>query len=242
MNQAAMTDEDPGQRLHARRLPLGQFSVMVGPATHLAEERDRLVTGRLGALRRPPARRDRRRRDHRHRPDGRAAAEVVAEIAPRSTSTRSSSSATSRSRRSSTSRFARRVRRPGGPPVHPVEHRRARAGPLREVGRGGGLRERVAPRRHLARVPVDGRRSCTPIDVPDVGGDTLFSDMYAAYDGLDDDTKARDRHARRGARLHADVRPPGPAGAARRDPGEVPAGRATPWCCTHRRPGRGTST
>ena len=29
------------------------------------------------------------------------------------------------------------------------------------------------------------------IRVPDVGGDTLFSDMYAAYDALDDDTKAR---------------------------------------------------
>jgi len=29
------------------------------------------------------------------------------------------------------------------------------------------------------------------IRVPAVGGDTLFSDMYAAYDGLDDDTKDR---------------------------------------------------
>ena len=29
------------------------------------------------------------------------------------------------------------------------------------------------------------------IDVPPVGGDTLFSDMYAAYDGLSDEVKAR---------------------------------------------------
>lgn len=29
------------------------------------------------------------------------------------------------------------------------------------------------------------------IRVPDVGGDTLFSDMYAAYDALDDETKER---------------------------------------------------
>lgn len=29
------------------------------------------------------------------------------------------------------------------------------------------------------------------IEVPDVGGDTLFSDMYAAYDGLTDEVKAK---------------------------------------------------
>jgi taurine dioxygenase len=29
------------------------------------------------------------------------------------------------------------------------------------------------------------------VDVPDVGGDTLFSDMVAAYEGLDDELKAR---------------------------------------------------
>ncbi len=29
------------------------------------------------------------------------------------------------------------------------------------------------------------------VEVPPTGGDTLFSDMYAAYDGLDDDTRTR---------------------------------------------------
>ena len=29
------------------------------------------------------------------------------------------------------------------------------------------------------------------IDLPPVGGDTLFCDMYAAYDGLDDAVKVR---------------------------------------------------
>jgi alpha-ketoglutarate-dependent taurine dioxygenase len=32
------------------------------------------------------------------------------------------------------------------------------------------------------------------IDVPPIGGDTLFADMYAAYDSLDDDTKAEIEH------------------------------------------------
>ena len=29
------------------------------------------------------------------------------------------------------------------------------------------------------------------VEIPDIGGDTLFADMYAAYDGLPDDVKAR---------------------------------------------------
>jgi len=32
------------------------------------------------------------------------------------------------------------------------------------------------------------------IDVPPIGGDTLFADMYAAYDSLDDDTKSEIEH------------------------------------------------
>ena len=52
--------------------------------------------------------------------------------------------------------FAPPIRRPRDPSVPAVEHRRARAGALREDRRGQRLRELLAPRRHVARVPVDG--------------------------------------------------------------------------------------
>ena len=39
--------------------------------------------------------------------------------------------------------------------------------------------------------PVAGRRSCAPSRCPPSGGDTLFADMDAVYEGLDDDLQAR---------------------------------------------------
>ena len=57
-------------------------------------------------------------------------------------------------------------------------------------GGGGWLRKWLASRCHLARDTVDGRDP--PVDSgPATGGDTAFSDMAAAYDGLDDEMKER---------------------------------------------------
>ena len=79
-------------------------------------------------------------------------------------------------------------RRPRGPPVPAVQHGRARAGPFREDGRSHRLRERLASRCDVAGVPVDGGGASRTVGTG-IGGDTLFSDMYAAYDGLDDSTR-----------------------------------------------------
>ena len=62
------------------------------------------------------------------------------------------------------------------------------------------------------------------LSVPELGGDTLFADMYAAYEGLDDETKARidDLDA-----VHDYMRSFGAHGAPRtagRGAGAVPAG------------------
>ena len=44
------------------------------------------------------------------------------------------------------------------------------------------------------------------VELPDVGGDTLFADMEAAFDGLDDADARHGRRPHRGARLHPGVR------------------------------------
>ena len=64
------------------------------------------------------------------------------------------------------------------------------------------------------------------IEVPAVGGDTLWADMAAAYDCLDDDLKARDRRAHRRPRLVEHVRAGHAARAARRVAPRLPARRA----------------
>ena len=64
------------------------------------------------------------------------------------------------------------------------------------------------------------------VEVPPTGGDTLFADMYAAYDGLDDDVEARIDGL---VAVHDHVSSFGhqvPPEQARRDPRQVPAGRA----------------
>ena len=69
------------------------------------------------------------------------------------------------------------------------------------------------------------------LSVPGVGGDTLFSDMYAAYDSLDDATKLRSTGWSR-SRLHADVRPRNDEAGTAKAHQQYPPVRH-PVVCTH---------
>ena len=80
------------------------------------------------------------------------------------------------------------------------------------------------------------------VSVPDRGGDTLFADMYAAYDGLDEATKdeidglsaVHDFTQTFGHSMTSEER--------RAGPGAVPAGASTRWCARTRPRGGCTST
>ena len=80
------------------------------------------------------------------------------------------------------------------------------------------------------------------VSVPDCGGDTLFSDMYAAYDGLDQATKDEIDELAGGARLHPDLRAHHVRRGAPEGAGAVPAGAPSRWCARTPPPGSCTST
>ncbi len=67
--------------------------------------------------------------------------------------------------------------------------------------------------------------------VPDQGGDTLFSDMHAAYDALGRCDQAVTRRSLRHPRLHPDLRSRHVSGGAPSRPGEISDG--APSGCLH---------
>ena len=87
--------------------------------------------------------------------------------------------------------FARRFGELEVHPFIPANARAPGAGALRQVGRRRRLRERLAQRRHLARRCRRWARCCTRSRCRRRGGDTLFADMDAAYDGLADELRRR---------------------------------------------------
>ncbi len=202
------------------RLP--GYSIAVGPFSHLAAERDRLSRADVAPLRRRAPRLDGRRGDLGRRPARRAARRRDRGAAPGPLRLQGHLLPGPAPHAAAARRVRPALRRPRDPPVPAVEHRRARAGALREDGRGQRLRELVAPRRHLARVPVDG---CHP-----ARGERARARWRHALRrhvrglrvaGRGD--QVTDRRPGGGARLHPDLRARHDQGGAREGAGAVPA-------------------
>lgn len=185
-----VADNDPGARLGARRLKAAGFDDFVGPATHLAAERQRLaglrwqhfaarqVGATLGAeisgvdITEP------------------LAPEVVAELRQALLDYKVLFFRDQPLTADAHVRFARCF---GDLEIHPFippnpEHPElVRFEKTAEVaGYENSWHHDVTWREQPSMGAV-----LHAIEVPAVGGDTLFSDMYAAYDSLDDETKAR---------------------------------------------------
>ena len=217
MTTTAATSKQPG----AFRLP--GYTVAVGPFTHVAAERDRLA-----AL------------EWRHFDARQLGATVGAEITGVDLTAALPDEVVAELRQAlhdykviffrdqpldpaSARRVRAPLRRPGGPPVPAVEHRRARAGPLREDGGGQRLRELVAPRRDLARAPVHGGDPARRVGARVRRRHALLRHVRRLRRPRPGD-EGRDRRAAGGARLHPDVRAHHVRRGAPEGAGAVPAG------------------
>ena len=143
----------------------------------------------VAPFRRTPTRRDRGGGDHRGRPHrgpprrggGRAAsglARLQGHLLP----------GPGPGLRTSTSRFAAPLRRPGGASVPPVQHGEPELVRFEKTAQVSGYENSWHHDVTWRERPSMGA-ILHAVSVPDSGGDTLFSDMYAAYDGLDQATK-----------------------------------------------------
>ena len=184
-----IANRDPGARLSATRVKLGEFEYEIGPLGHLAAERQRLESLDVAVVRRHAARGHHRRRGHRGAP-GRCPSR------PRPSPSCVKPCSTTRccASRQPVTAATRRVReRFGDLEVHPFirptassPSRCASPSRRRGVDTENGWHSDVSWRAVPSMAAV-----LHAVAVPPTGGDTLFADMYAAYDGLADDLKAR---------------------------------------------------
>jgi len=184
-----VAEEDPGASLGAARRT-GAMGLAVGPVTHLAEERARLA-----------------RLTWQHFDARPLAATVGAEITGVDLATDLSDAVVDEIRQAL---YAYKVIFFRDQPLTPAQHVAfaGRFGPLEvhpfipsNTGQPELVRfektAEVGGYENLWHHDVTWREQPSmgavlhAVKVPSVGGDTLFCDMYAAYEGLDDDTKAR---------------------------------------------------
>ena len=184
-----VAEDDPAAALRARRHVMGR-GVQVGPATHLAEERERLAgltwdhfdVDRLGATLGAEISGVDLRQDL---PDS-----VIAELARALDEFKviffRDQPITASQHLAFASRFGELEEHPFLPP-NPEHPGLVRFVKTAEVAGYENLWHHDVTWREF---PSMGA-VLHAVEVPSVGGDTLFSDMAAAYDALDDETKAR---------------------------------------------------
>lgn len=183
-------DFDPGAVLHAHRIELEPYGVMIGPLGHLAAERSRLaalewahfdaepVGATIGA--------EISGVDLASELDGRAIAELRRALLDYKVLFFRDQAITSEQHLA----FARRF---GELEVHPFLPPNAQYPELVRFEKGadvGGYENGWHSDVSWRECPSLGA-ILHAIQVPSTGGDTLFSDMHAAYDGLSDDIKTR---------------------------------------------------
>ena len=235
----SMTNAATSQQPGTFRLP--GYTIAVGPFTHIAAERDRLEALRW-----------------RHFDARRLGSTVGAEISGVDLTAPLSDDVVAELRQAlydykviffrdqpigppATRGVRTPLRRPGGPPVSPVQHGRARARALREDGRGEWLRELVAPRRDLACLPVHGCDPACDLRSRDRRRHALLRHVRRLRRAGPGD-QGRDRRSLGGARLHPDVRAFHVGRGTTRRRRSSTRRCVTPWCARTPPPGGCTST
>jgi len=190
MTTPTTATKDPGARLAASRVKLGEFEYEIGPLGHLAEERERLASLRWRSFEAAPL-------------SATIGAEIsgvrLADDLPDATIAELRQALLDhkvlcfRDQPITAARHVAFARRFGDLEIHPFipangEHPElVRFAKSADVGGyENGWHSDVSWRAVPSMAAV-----LHAVAVPPTGGDTLFADMYAAYDGLDDETKAR---------------------------------------------------
>lgn len=190
MSTTSTSTQRAGQGLGARRIRLGPYPLQVGPTTHLAEEAERLSTltwehfdvRRLGAtigaeLHGPDLTTD--------LPD-----ELIADIARALAEYKV---VFFRDQPLTPAQHVAFARRFGDLEVHPFIPSNTGQPELVRLAKSADVAGYENAWHHdvtWREVPSMGA-ILHAVEVPELGGDTLFADMYAAYEGLPEDVRAR---------------------------------------------------
>lgn len=186
----SVTDRSPGDTLAAQRFRLDPYPIQVGPTTHLAEEAARLAdlrfehfdVHRLGPVIGAELRGIDLTADL---PDA-AIVEIAAALAEFKV-------VFFRNQPITATQHVAFARRFGDLEIHPFIRGNDEHPELVRFAKSAD----VAGYENAWHADVTWRERPSmgailhAVDVPDVGGDTLFADMYAAYDGLDNATRER---------------------------------------------------